>query len=101
MTFQILDNLPKREPRGFDAEQANALLAAIQAAPTDGGASDGAAYASEAEARAAAGRMKRLAQHVADDGQTIGTRVFPHPTEAGTYAWALKFIAPRTKGKGK
>jgi hypothetical protein len=101
MTFQILDNLPKREPRGFDAEQANALLAAIQAAPADGGASDGTAYASEAEARAAAAKMKRLAQHVADDGTTIGSRVFVHPTDANAYAWALKFVEPRKKGKGK
>jgi hypothetical protein len=91
MTFQTvnLNDLPKREPKGFNAAAANALLAAATAAP-DSGASDGTAYPDEAEARKIAGRHKRLLEHVIPSDQVVKTRVFP--SKSGGFGWTV-FVA--------
>jgi hypothetical protein len=94
-----LDALPKRTPRGFDAAKAAALLTAVQAQP-DAGATDGVAYATEAEARILASRFKRLLANVAPKGTVAKSRVFPIKDDAGNvtgYGWAVLLGAPAAK----
>lgn len=92
-----LDALPKREPRGFDKAAAAALLGAVQAQP-DAGATDGAAYADEAEARKVAAKHKRLLARVAPSGSVARSRVF---AVEGGFGWAVMLAAPSAKNKGK
>jgi hypothetical protein len=101
MTFQTipLDALPKRESKKFDADKANALLAAVQTGEV---ATDGTSYADEAEARKLAAANKRLLQRVIPAGKVARTRVFVHPD--GGFAWGVFLADPsekQAKGKGK
>lgn len=80
--------LPKREPKTFDRATADALLAAVQNAPVESGASDGTSYKTEGEARKVAQKHKRLLSRVTPDGKVARSRVFEHPSGKG-FAWAV------------
>lgn len=100
MTFQpvSIESLPKRQSRikPVDIEAANALLALVSVPGQ--AASDGATYASQADARKEAGKARRMLVRVAPDPELVKSRVYG---EGEDWHWAVSLATEKPAKKGK
>ena len=101
MAFQAvaIDTLPKRASRikEVDIEAANALLAIVN--QPGQAASDGEAFDTQADARGAAGKARRMLVRVAGDkADLVKSRVY---ADGDKWRWSVYFGDEPKKAKGK